>query len=90
MQINTAYGPNFKYMSGWEYMCIDVANYYGLDKKLFEERIQWVYDNIKDLESKVQDAETPELYHKAVMTLRRVQREEAVGNITYWDGCCSG
>ena len=55
MQINTAYGPNFKYMSGWEYMCIDVANYYGLDKKLFEERIKWVYDNIKDLESKVQD-----------------------------------
>ena len=42
MQINTAYGPNFKYMSGWEYMCIDVANYYGLDKKLFEERIQCV------------------------------------------------
>lgn len=90
MVINTAYGPNFKYMSGWEYMCIDVANYYGLDKKLFEERIQWVYNNIKDLESKVQDAETPELYHKAVMTLRRVQRGEAVGNITYWDGCCSG
>ena len=69
MVINTAYGPNFKYMSGWEYMCIDVANYFGLDKKTFEERLEWVYKNINCLGMFIKQAESPELYHKAIITL---------------------
>ena len=90
MIINKAYGENFKHMTGWEYLCIDVANYFGMDKSTFEDRLAWVYKNINCLGMFINQAETPELYHKAIMVLDRVRRGQDVGHITYWDGCCSG
>ncbi len=48
-----------------EYICIDIANAYGLDKELFEDRIQWVKDNAKNLESLAQEADDYPIYMKA-------------------------
>ena len=63
-----------KTYSGFEYLCIDVANQYGLDKKLFEERIEWAQTNIDQLEALADQAETKPLYLKAVMAIRKVQQ----------------
>lgn len=77
-------------LSGFEYLCIDVANQYGLDKKLFDDRIQWVLTNIHTLETMKGDEKNYPLYMKAVMALRKAQRNEPTGHLVGLDACCSG
>ena len=79
-----------KTYSGFEYLCIDVANSYGLDKLLFEERIEWVQTNIDKLEELAVHAETKPLYHKAVMAIRKVQQGKPTGHMVGLDASCSG
>lgn len=79
-----------QYFKGFEYLMIDCANHYGLDKKLFEERIQWVKDNMDVLESKVQEADTPALYLKAVHAIRKAQKGIPTGHLVGMDASCSG
>ena len=81
----------FRTFTGFEYLCIDVANYKGMDKEDFDTRIQWVMDNFQNLEDiQMESIDDPELYTKAVMSIRRACRGEEIGHVTYWDGCCSG
>lgn len=76
--------------TGWEYMLIDLANAYGLDKKLFDERIQWAEAHLPQLESMVDEAETKPLFHKAMQAIRKVQNGMPVGHVIGLDACCSG
>lgn len=76
--------------SGYEYMCIDIANQYGLDKELFETRIQWTQDHLSELESLSDKAECQPLYKKAVMALRKAQAGLPTGHLIGFDGVCSG
>lgn len=76
--------------TGWQYLQIDIANQFGLDKKLFEERIQWVNDNINDLENLLEQAENKPLYLKAVMALRKAQKGIPTGHMVGLDATCSG
>lgn len=78
--------------SGLEYICIDIANQHGLDKLLFEERIQWVKDNYSRLEALAVDGDedTRPQYLKAVQALREVVRGETTGHLVGFDGVCSG
>jgi hypothetical protein len=79
-----------KRYSGYEYLCIDIANQYGLDKSVFEDRIAWTQSNIDNLESLADKAETPNLYRAAVMALRRAQKGEPIGYLVGVDSVCSG
>ena len=75
--------------SGVDYLKIDIANHYALDKKLWEERIQWVNDNIDNLESLVpDDPKTKFLYLKAVNVLRNI--DKPTGFIMALDSTASG
>ena len=76
--------------TAWEYLMIDVANQFGLDKKLFEERIEWAQTNIDKLEELAVHAETKPLYHKAVMAIRKVQQGKPTGHMVGLDASCSG
>lgn len=76
--------------SGFEYLLIDAANQFGLDKKLFGERIQWARDNLDSLESYTNDADTPALYLKAVQAIRKAQQGIPTGHLVGWDAVCSG
>jgi hypothetical protein len=40
-----------KTFTGWQYLLIDLANQFGHDKLVFEERIQWAQDNLSNLEA---------------------------------------
>lgn len=79
-----------KTFTGWEYLLIDLANHFGLDKMLFEDRIQWAMDNLGQLESLADMADSKPLYLKAVMAIRDAQAGKAIGHVIGLDACCSG
>lgn len=79
-----------KTFTGWEYLLIDAANQYGLDKLTFEERIKFMADNLTQLEAMADQAETKPLFIKAVMAIRKAQQGIPTGHLVGLDACCSG
>jgi len=73
-----------------EWLCIDIANQYGLDKKTFEVRIQWVKDNFERLTVLASPKKERPLYAKAVMGLLRACKGQAIGHLVGLDATCSG
>ena len=57
-----------------EWLYIGIANAYGLDKKLWEERLQWAYANessyLSDVEALAQSASEPFMFRKLVNSLK--------------------
>ncbi len=77
--------------TGAQYLKIDIANQFGMDKDLFEDRIAWVDQNEQQLESLMDQAEeSPIQYIKAVESFRKAQRKEPIGHIVHFDACASG
>lgn len=76
--------------TGYEYLLIDAANCYGLDKELFGPRIQWATENLDRLEEMAKDAENYPRFMKAVMAIRKAQRGLPTGHLVGFDACCSG
>ena len=73
-----------------QYLAIDIANQYGLDKLNYEDRIQWVKDNINYLEEYQHEAEEPILYYKAVKAFRQAQAGKPIGHTVALDSASSG
>ncbi|MGH1461260.1 MAG: DNA-directed RNA polymerase [Neptuniibacter sp.] len=76
--------------TGFEYIKLDIANQFGLDKENFEPRLAWVDSNLDRLEELLDDADEPVLYLKAVMALRDAQAGIASGHLVGFDACASG
>lgn len=76
--------------SGFEYLLIDAANSFGLDKLLFEERIQWGREHLDELESLTDKAESAYLYMKSVAAIRKAQKGIPTGHLVALDAVCSG
>lgn len=78
--------------TGWEYLLIDAANQFGLDKDNFAPRIAWATENLNQLEDLAEGKEWKErpLYLKAVQAIRKAQRGEATGHMVGFDAICSG
>lgn len=74
----------------FEYLLIDVANQMGFDKDLYEDRIKWTKDNLDNLEDLVQDAESPNMYWKAVDAIRCAQAGIPTGHLVGFDSAASG
>ena len=53
-----------------QYIQIDIANHFGLDKELWSNRLSWVETNDSKLESLISGASSPILYLKAVRAYR--------------------
>lgn len=70
---------------GLKWLKIDIANTYGLDKKLFDERIKWVEDNDLFLEQEATNADSPWEYRNAVKALREHQNGKHVEHMMYLD-----
>lgn len=79
-----------KTYTGFDFICIDVANQAGLDKKLFEQRVQWVKDNFNQLMLLDTPKKERPLYVKAVMALRDACKGIATGHLVGLDATCSG
>ena len=76
--------------TGLQYLKIDIANNFGLDKEDWNPRIDWVNTNEANLESFVKQADEPALFYAAVMAYRAVQQGKAIGYPISLDACCSG
>lgn len=59
-----------QWFSTKDYLMIDIANSYGLDKKSWNERIKWVKDHIDSLENHIAEAEEPALFYTAIKVLK--------------------
>lgn len=76
--------------SGTNYLKIDVANCFGLDKETWDDRLAWVATNDSKLESLDESADAPILFRKAVRALRTVQRGEPTNHVMGLDATASG
>ena len=82
--------------SALDYLCIDVANNVGKqdeflgDKDTFENRIQWVKQNINNLPDFYEKAEDKYQYLKAVIALADVLAGKPTGHTVALDAICSG
>tara|TARA_R110002051_G_C8487573_1_gene462659 strand:+ start:47 stop:292 length:246 start_codon:yes stop_codon:yes gene_type:complete len=74
----------------FEYLLIDVANNYGLDKELYENRIKWSKTNLNILEDMVGTAESPNMYWKSVNAVRCAQQGIPTGHLVGFDSAASG
>lgn len=76
--------------TGFEYLLIDAANSFGLDKLLFEDRIQWARDHLDQLEALTGKAESAYLFMKSVAAIRKAQQGIPTGHLVALDAVCSG
>lgn len=76
--------------TGKEYLMIDIANHFGLDKRLWDERIAWVKEHESNLEQFFAQADEPALYYASVRAYREMQKGNPIGHVIRLDGTCSG
>lgn len=76
--------------TGLDYIKIDVANSFGLDRLPWAERIHWVNNNEPDLEKLRGQTNKSIAYAKAVRALRQAQAGEIVKHQVNLDATASG
>lgn len=88
--MTTIVSHTFTEFSGMDWLRIDIANNFGLDKELWEDRIQWTNDHEDRLEDMLEEAEEPALFHAGVQAYRAAQRGEPIGYPISLDATASG
>jgi len=73
-----------------EYLYIDLANHYGLDKLTFSKRIAWVKANRQWLRDWIEDAEEPELFTVCLNAIEQAERGEPITYCISLDATASG
>ena len=76
--------------TGTEYLKIDIANCFGLDRVSWADRMHWVDNNEPDLEAQAPQAKNQVLYRKAVRALRTTQQGKPTNHIMGLDATASG
>lgn len=80
----------FQEFTGKQYLQIDIANNFGLDKKDWMDRISWFQENEPQLETLVNQAENPALFYAGVQAWRDTQQGLPSGYPISLDACSSG
>jgi hypothetical protein len=76
---------------GIQYLKMDIANSFGLDKLDWSERLRWYEDNQHRLLSLMKDAENHAQYYAGVRAMAEVRAgKKNTGYLTSWDATCSG
>lgn len=76
--------------TGAEYLAIDIASNFGLDKKTWEERLSWFEAHKDKLHEKLAHAETPALYFAGVSAYEAMLKHEPSGYPISLDATSSG
>lgn len=76
--------------TGIQYLQIDIASNFGLDKRSWDERIGWTETHEGQLESLISEAEEPALYFAAVQAYRAAQQGKPSGYAISLDATASG
>ena len=75
--------------TGREYLLIDIASRFGMDRDTWGERLAWANDNYHDLEF-ITNPKEGILYRKAVRALRLVDKGKPTNHIMGLDATASG
>lgn len=73
-------------LTAFEWLCVMVAESFDLDKKLFEERIQWVKDNLWDLPTLAKTVKQ----QKASLAIHSAIKTKKSNTWVMLDASCSG
>ena len=76
--------------TGLQYLQIDIASNFGLDKLDWDQRIAWVDESHAILEELLPRAETPAMYFAGVQALRRTEAGQPTGYPISLDAASSG
>lgn len=76
--------------TGREYLKIDIANNFGHDKLLWDQRLNWFHQNEDKLDDLVSIAKEPALFFAAVQAYRKVLAGEKIGYMISLDATSSG
>src|SRR5690606_40462159 len=76
--------------SSKEYLKIDIANNFGLDKLNWEDRLDWFDQNESCLLRLVPEAKSPALFYAGVKAWEAVKRDEPIGYPISLDATASG
>jgi hypothetical protein len=76
--------------TGLQYLAIDIASNYGLDKLTWDERLDWFAQHKDCLHEMLATAETPALYFAGVQAYEASQKGEASGYPISLDATSSG
>lgn len=76
--------------TGFEYIKIDLANHYGLDRLTWDERLEWVDRHTGHLDIMAGTAKEPVLYRKALRAFHAALNQEPTGFIMGLDATASG
>lgn len=80
----------FQEFTGREYLKIDIASNFGLDKKTWKTRIDWFDQHESDLEGMLHLAKEPALYYAGVKAWRDVCQGKPIGYMISLDATSSG
>lgn len=76
--------------TGLEYLKIDIASKFGLDKKSWDDRLIWFAQNEDKLDAIVNQAEEPALFFAGTLAYRAAMEGVATGYPISLDATCSG
>lgn len=76
--------------TGMQYLQIDIANKFGLDKQDWNTRLDWFNQNQEKLLSLVPQAEEPGLFYAGVQAWNQAQQGLPIGYPISLDACSSG
>jgi hypothetical protein len=76
--------------TGREYLKLDIANNFGLDKLDWDDRLKWFDAHEPQLEILVPNAKEPALFYAGVKAFRAVERGEPIGYMISLDATSSG
>lgn len=80
----------FQRFTGMQYLQIDIANNFGLDKQDWDVRLNWFNGNQEKLLSLVPQAKEPALFYAGVQAWNQAQQRLEIGYPISLDACSSG
>lgn len=80
----------FQTFTGADYLRIDAANAFGLDKLDWDDRIIWFNENEHRLDSLVEKAEEPAMFYASIQAYSKAKRKEVINYPISLDATASG